>query len=99
MYTSSKNLRLRSDNSYAITKSQEYIQIVNFIRDGDKGFVIYKFLHTQSISEDANMPIKKIVGYANEESAENISELNKICVFLTISNENYICAVPHQHYY
>ena len=97
-YTSSKSHRLKPENSFAITNDQEYIQILSFIWDGDKGLGICKLLQTQSNSEDNYMPIRRVVAYATGKSAKNISEIHKICVFLTIWNVNFICAVSHQYY-
>ena len=89
LFTSSENPRLRSVNSYAITKNQEYIQILSFIQEGDEGFVGCKILKTQSNSENNHMPIRRVMAYnANEQSAKDIREINTICVSPTILNVN-----------
>ena len=43
--------------------------------------------------------LKKIVKVDTEESAVSTSDIAKVCVHMKVHETEYLCAVPHLHFY
>lgn len=101
MYTSFTKKRIRSDNSYAITKTGEFVQLHDFIVDKTtrKEIVIARIVKTAQIENFDFLPMLFVTEISEELIAINISTIDRICVFIDNTNQQYICPVPNLLHY
>ena len=96
LYTSSKRINLRSDNSFAVTKRKSFIRIIGFIVDetSRKEFTLFNEIYTENIFEDFTA-IKKVTDISKEVQAIETNDIYRICVFIDTGTEKYISSVPN----
>lgn len=104
MYTSSKKVAHRSNNSFAITKEGQFILIKGFIVDPiqQKELTVSNRVNTVDITfDDENLSsIKKIVTISEEVLVIETSSIDKICVQISINKNNkFILPVPNLYSY
>lgn len=99
LYASIEKENLRSCNSFAQLTDKRYIQIITFLVDleSDSEVVMCNFVQTtRSKYSDA---LQKIIKIDTEASAVKTIDVDKICVFVHVTDSRYICSVPNLYKY
>uniref|UniRef100_A0ABD2WBQ8 Uncharacterized protein n=1 Tax=Trichogramma kaykai TaxID=54128 RepID=A0ABD2WBQ8_9HYME len=96
LYTTSTNRNMRSNNSYALLKNGQFIEIFQFAVDEViKGIVIYKnVVVTGKLSEH----IYNVSNIDNSLLKADTSDIMMICVFISsthLGNRKFIAALPN----
>ena len=101
LYRSAKRKSIRSNNSYAITKEELFIQLVNFIVDEltVKEYTIRHELNTKPVLNIDSLPLREIENISPNLIAVETNSIEKICVFIEVDDALYICAVPNLYFY
>ena len=104
LYTSMRNRRVKTDNSFAVTEINVFIQIIDFIVDerSKKEFTICKMVEVEPIvSTRGNyMPIMKVKKIHDTETAILTKTIKKVCVLIKPAEEDrFISPVPHLLHY
>ncbi|XP_071639002.1 uncharacterized protein [Temnothorax longispinosus] len=101
LYISSRKNRLRSNNSFALTKEGSFIRIIDFIIDplSRKEYTICNVVNTEHIFDNNNTSMKKVIDIPNALLAIETNTIERVCVFIDINNAMYICAVPNLFFY
>ena len=102
VYQTNRKSLYKSNNTFALTNNDEYVQLLEFLVDREN----YKELTVcrRVIIDDAFSQIcrstKKVVNI--EQNATVIIETNsieRICIYMEVCNEKYICSVPTMQMY
>jgi len=103
VYLSCNTVRVRSNNSFAKTIENTFIQIVYFIVDrlNRQEYTICKVVDVLDILDHGlnNFQIKRITAIQPELRAINTNTLDRICVYMNCNNERYLCPVPNVYSY
>lgn len=87
----------RSDNSFAVMKNNRYVKISYFLY-GEKSlqeYIVCRLVKTRNLFTGQLHSIKKVINVDDNEIALKTEDIDKICVFVTVGNDLYICAVPN----
>ncbi|XP_058801725.1 uncharacterized protein LOC131670273 isoform X1 [Phymastichus coffea] len=103
-FLSCNTVRLRTNNSFAITTDNHFIQIVFYIIDRitEQEYTVCKNVDVVEIIDDNEFDqfqIKRVVAISEELTAINTNNIDKICVYMNCHNERYLCPVPNMHSY
>lgn len=94
-------IRLRSNNSFAITHDNVLIQIVFFIVDivNEHEYTICKRVRVTDIIENDDhfraFKTKRIDAISRDMIAIDTHTLDKVCVYMNCDNERYLCPVSN----
>lgn len=88
----------RSDNTFAITKNNAYIKIVQFVVDvrNNLEMTVYQLVNVVNAFNDTTH-LKRVVSIQDEMSYTNTSELDRLCVMMSLSEKDLLSIVPYTH--
>ncbi|OXU19681.1 hypothetical protein TSAR_016197 [Trichomalopsis sarcophagae] len=103
-YLSCNKTRLRSNNSFAMTTDNNFIQIVFFIIDSlnRQEYTVCKSVNVTDIFDNNiidEFQIKRIIGISEDLRTINTATISRICVHMSYDNESYLCPVPNMYSY
>ena len=96
LYTSCKKRNLRSNNSFAITKTGVFIHLIEFIIDelSRRENTLCNKVNVENIFEELTV-VKKIVNIDDEVQIIKTDDIDRICVLIDTGDKKYICSVPN----
>ena len=101
LFLSSTKSNKRSDNAYVTLDNNTYVKVNDFIVDRSMGkeyTVVQKLVTTNAFGNDYKM-LQKIISINDVESAIPTTTIAKVCVHISLRNDEYICAVPNLYSY
>lgn len=99
LYTTNHRENSKSCNYYAQLKDLSFIKIINFVYDpnASRNYVICdKLITTTSIY---NQFMHRIHPLDENPIIINTSELNRVCVYIEIENDSFVCPLPNLYSY
>lgn len=100
LYESFKKKKERSNNSFAQLDNKQFIRIVGFVYDEDKKEEILFYNDICTKSYDNNHQYLKIVEtISNDIKRTSTNNIERICIYMNIKNQSFICSVPNMLHY
>ena len=99
LFLSKRKELLHSDNSYAMTDTGNFIQIIEFIVDrvNLKEVTVCNKINVQNAFANVSTNIKEIINVEENATIIQTDEIKRICVHMKVGNKSYISALPNMH--
>ena len=98
---SSGKINKRSDNTYAMLRNNLYVEINSFIVDKNTKmeYTIVQKLRLANAFGNACEMVKKIIQISEYETPILTNSISKICVHVTVNENEYTCTMPNSYSY
>lgn len=99
LFKSCNNVCNRSNNSFAQTEDGSFIQIVQFIVDGNNELTVFKKIDVLNCFSEECTTVMLVRSIDDNESIIETRKIKKLCVFMSVGDKQYISAVPNMYWY
>ncbi|KAJ8666646.1 hypothetical protein QAD02_008308 [Eretmocerus hayati] len=101
LYDTDHKDRARSNNAFAVTKSGEYVRLLDFIVDESvyKEYCICNSLVLSDIGLNDALKMRMIKEISHTDISIVTESIDRVCVVVDIGHDRYICPVPHPYTY